>query len=326
MTAPSDRPRTFFPVSLELLEVGQLLPCDIWLKHGDAEPVLYRASRLPFEAEHKRRLIESGVQSVWISFGDAESWNDHLARQLRTRVRDPSIPLPERMRIMVHSARDLMRTIVENPRAPGVKDQVDAVSESIAELIDGPEALAAAVRLMEHDYYTYTHSLHVAIYATSLARDIGISDTDDLRSIGRGALMHDCGKCGLPASLLNKAGTLTREEWELIKTHPVRGVEVLTESGWTDSLAIEICQAHHERLDGSGYPQGRTAPSIPPEVRIVSISDAFDAMTTDRSYQKARTGAEALRVLHVEGAQKYDQKLLQRFVRLMLDRERASVR
>ncbi len=311
---------TFFPVALAMLEPGKVLPCEIWIRHEGKRPVLYRTANLPFTEEHRQRLLDAGVEHVYISFEEADAWNRYLEDQLRDRISDPTKPLEERAKILLDTAEPLMREVLENPAAPGVKERVGNLAGAIVELIDGPEAFATAIQLMGHDYYTYTHCTHVSIYLVALARETGIDAPDVLQSLGRAGLMHDCGKCRIPRELINKPGKFTPEEWEQMKRHPAEGIRILEEAGWRDEVVREVCLRHHERLDGTGYPDGVTDRELDRFTRMAAIVDAFDAMTTDRSYQKGMTGFEALRIIHVKGKGKYDPELVQRFVVLVARR------
>ena len=134
------------------------------------------------------------------------------------------------------------------------------------------------------DKYTNGHSFRVSEYAVKLARRLGRSD-EELRSLEREALLHDIGKIGVPDAVLNKPGKLTEEEFEAIKDHAVVGKTIL--GGIEDmGSAAEAAAYHHERYDGTGYPEGLKGKDIPAHARIISIADAFDAMRSDRVYRK----------------------------------------
>ena len=211
-------------------------------------PLLRGAARsLPGERviEHCRRLLDAGVEHVYISFKEAEAWNRYLEDQLRDRISDPGRPLEERAKILLDTAAPLMREVLDNPASPGVKERVGNLADAIVDLIDGPEAFATAVQVMGHDYYTYTHCTHVSIYLVALAREIGIDAPDLLRSLGRAGLMHDCGKCRIPRELINKPGRFTATEWEAMKRHPVEGVRILEEAGWDDEIVREVFLQNH---------------------------------------------------------------------------------
>lgn len=145
------------------------------------------------------------------------------------------------------------------------------------------EALAAALDAREHE--TQAHSQRVREYAITLAQSLGLS-TEELIDVGRGALLHDVGKIGVPDSILLKPAKLTPEEWIQMKRHPQVGYEILRSIKFL-APAAEIVLAHQERWDGAGYPNGLAGTKIPLGARIFGVVDTLDAMTSDRPYRKA---------------------------------------
>lgn len=162
------------------------------------------------------------------------------------------------------------------------------------------------------DPYTRGHSERVAYYAHSLASATGAFSEEELRSFSHACLLHDIGKVNIPDSILIKPGKLSKEEYEVIKTHPEVGAGAITKvKGLGDS--IEIIRSHHERWDGKGYPDQLKGEQISFSARIVSIADAFDAMTSSRSYRSAMPVEEAYkRVIEGQGTQ-FDPDLVELF-------------
>lgn len=133
------------------------------------------------------------------------------------------------------------------------------------------------------DTYTNGHSGRVAKYSKEIARRAGFSDTDvnDIYMMG---LLHDIGKIGVPDAVINKPGRLTDEEYQIIKAHPVMGANILDNIKEKPLLAVGA-RWHHERYDGKGYPDGISGKDIPEQARIIAVADAYDAMTSFRSYR-----------------------------------------
>jgi len=153
------------------------------------------------------------------------------------------------------------------------------------------QSLLAITRAIEaKDLYTKGHSERVAKYSEMIARKMGYSD-DDAKTLYIMALMHDVGKIGIPDAIINKPGALTDEEFKIIKSHPVIGADILKEVDAFEKIS-EIALNHHERVDGKGYPNGLTGNEISDEVAIVSVADAYDAMTSQRSYRDIMEQAE----------------------------------
>ena len=153
------------------------------------------------------------------------------------------------------------------------------------------QSLLAITRVVEaKDLYTKGHSERVAKYSEMIARKMGYSD-DDAKTLYIMALMHDVGKIGIPDAIINKPGALTDEEFKIVKSHPVIGADILKEVDAFEKIS-EIALNHHERVDGKGYPNGLTGNEISDEVAIVSVADAYDAMTSQRSYRDIMEQAE----------------------------------
>jgi putative nucleotidyltransferase with HDIG domain len=140
--------------------------------------------------------------------------------------------------------------------------------------------------LEEDDEYTGHHTEDVVALAIQVAEELGVSE-DVLRETEMGALLHDIGKIAVPDEIINKAGPLNDEEWAIMRTHTVEGERMLQQVGGLLSSVGVVVRASHERWDGGGYPDGIAGEQIPVAARIVSACDAFNAMTTDRSYRKA---------------------------------------
>jgi len=171
-------------------------------------------------------------------------------------------------------------------------------------------ALAAAVDAKDH--YTYGHSRKVNTYAVVLAEAVGLP-SDEVSRISTAALLHDIGKIGVPDRILNKKGDLDEEEWESIKSHPRLGANIV---GNVPDLApcVGHILYHHERWDGSGYPEGLRGKSIPLGARILSIADAFAAMASARPYRDALADEVALHRLREGAGTQFDAELVDLFV------------
>ncbi|MBS8266611.1 HD-GYP domain-containing protein [Mesobacillus boroniphilus] len=188
---------------------------------------------------------------------------------------------------------------------------VEAIKESYDNQLSGiVKGVIATLELK--DPYTKGHSERVAYYANSLAEATGKFTKEQLRSFTYACLLHDIGKVNIPDSILMKPGKLTKEEYEIIKTHPAVGAEAIIKvNGLGDS--IDIIKSHHERWDGTGYPEQLKGSEIPYSARVVSIADAFDAMTSSRSYRSAMPFEVAYnRIIEGQGTQ-FDPELVEKF-------------
>jgi putative two-component system response regulator len=158
--------------------------------------------------------------------------------------------------------------------------------------------LALAQTVERRDPYTGKHCQRLAVASVMLGEALGLP-SQDLTALYRGGYLHDIGKIGIPDAILFKQGELTREEWDVMRSHPVRGEEICRPMR---SLApvLPIIRGHHERWDGSGYPDGLAGEGIPLLARILQVSDIYDALISERPYKAAFSPEEAFAVMEEE--------------------------
>jgi cyclic di-GMP phosphodiesterase len=178
-------------------------------------------------------------------------------------------------------------------------------------LINGVQMLVHA--LEAKDSYTSGHSSRVSRYATRSAVLLGFTD-DALEHIRLGGELHDIGKIGTREDILNKPGPLTPPEFEHVKMHTVLGEKILAPFLNESPIVLRIARSHHEKLDGTGFPDSLCGDQIPLEARIVAVVDAFDAMTTNRAYRPPRPAAEAIQELQRCAGVHFDPEVVEAFI------------
>jgi HD-GYP domain-containing protein (c-di-GMP phosphodiesterase class II) len=181
------------------------------------------------------------------------------------------------------------------------------------------DALRVLVGAVEaRDEYTHGHSTRVAGWTVALGHRLG-QRPSQLRTLAEGAYLHDVGKIGVPDHILNKPGALDQDEWDWIREHPVVGVDIASRA---PSLhrALDMIRHHHERFDGTGYPDGLAGEQIPLSARIVAIADVWDALTSERAYRAAWSPERALAHLLAGRGTHFDPRCLDAFVALLEER------
>lgn len=212
--------------------------------------------------------------------------------------------------------RKYVHSMLKEVRLGGELDTQTAkslVEESVSSVIRHPDAVAFITKLRGQDDYTVEHCLNVCMLAIVFGRKLGLRKTQ-LVNIGLCGLLHDVGKMKIPNDILNKPGRLTPEEYDLMKLHTVHGKEYLESRKGVYQGAVEAAGSHHERPDGLGYPAGIPNDELSIFTRIISIVDAYDAITGDRVYAKGRPSTEALRIIYEHRGTQFDEQFALAFI------------
>ncbi|RRJ54826.1 HD-GYP domain-containing protein [Paenibacillus oralis] len=207
-----------------------------------------------------------------------------------------------------------------------IQHQDEQIDHIHAELVQKKEDLstlfkntitALAKAVYARDPYTALHSRNVMRYARALSKKLQLPESD-IYYLEIGALLHDIGKIGVPEHVLMKSGKLTDTELDAIRLHPEYGYQIIKEIEELKCKGVhDIVLHHHERMDGKGYPKGLKGKEIPLQARIVSICDAFDAMTTSRSYRQALGVETAIEQLKKNSGDQFDSDIVEAFIKCL---------
>ncbi|MFO8006607.1 MAG: HD-GYP domain-containing protein [Candidatus Brocadiia bacterium] len=310
----------FFPVSLAVMQPGTLAPVDLFIRErSTGEYVLYKAAHTNLSEETRHRLLARGVAWLHLRRKDEDAYFSYVEDNIAQIVTDELLPRDEACRLVYRTSNRVVSDVFDDPRSGrNLKRAEKMVSATVQAIIREPDALWYMTSMATHDYYTYTHSVNACIFLVAASRDMfGVSEPKRLEEIGLGGVLHDIGKSQIPSEVLSKPGGLTEAEWEQMKRHPVLGLNIVTSFRALPAGAACIIRSHHERLDGTGYPDGMGSERLPWLVRLAGIVDTYDAMTTERAYAPARRPYEALSVMMEQTEGKLDQDMLRSFVRFL---------
>ena len=296
------------------LKVGMYvhdLSCD-WMTHP-----FVRNRFLLRSDDEIRKIVQAGIHDVVIDSGKGLDVQDAptvaqaraeterelvqiaaAAPQVVTRV-SLGMELARATQVR-RQASSQVRTVMADVRL-GKAVEIDRVQHTVQDITESilrnPGALVGLLRIKNKDDYTFLHSVSVCALMVAFCRSRGV-DGATTHQAGLGGLLHDTGKALVPDSVLNKPGPLTPEEFALIKRHPRDGYDILCRSPELGAIPLDIALHHHERRDGSGYPDHLAGDAISELAQMAAIVDVYDALTSDRSYHKGVAAAEALRKIY----------------------------
>jgi len=240
----------------------------------------------------RKKLISEGIEHISIYLDDI----DVPLESLKFDYENTKIDMPVRQidqNLAYHAVKqisDLYSRIASGDIAKDLYEPLFATGRILThEVMQSKVITLSLAKVKEKDEYTFVHSLNVALLSGFLAEKLCRGDKGLIEKVVTGGLLHDIGKALIPIEILNKPGSLTDEEYAVIKTHPVKGFGLARELGVTDTEILSVVLYHHERMDGKGYPCQLAGDSIPLVARIAAVADVFDAVTTNRVYRTAES-------------------------------------
>ncbi|MFQ5654331.1 MAG: HD-GYP domain-containing protein [Planctomycetota bacterium] len=314
--APS-KPQGFQEININTLRLNSTLPFVLYTRI-EGEHLIYRREDRPFTLVQRNALMASDLDLLYITADQIPLYWQYLRDNIEHIIDDTEIPLEDRSMVLYHSSGELTRRIVESPLT---EEKIDTAQTVVTEVIrfneGGKGGLHALMKGMATSPALYTHALHVSQYGLALAREIGVFDTSDLGAFGTGLLLQDLGMLQLPPSMILKEGPFSFDEWTLLKRHPSMGLEALESIPGVPEITRMVVFGHHERIDGSGYPQGLEGSEVPVMIRIAGIVDTFSGLTTSRPFRGAYSTYDALKLMTAEMGPTFDPDLLEMFIRLL---------
>lgn len=314
--------------------------CGSWMDHP-----FWRGAFMLDNPKDLKTILATGIKEVWIDDAKGLGVDDGLkettvAAEVETTLTHADTPpqpdkpeqpeTPRNKPQRVDTAKEAARALIvcsqskqavssmfheaRMGKALNTEDGLPIVEEISASVMRNPGALIGLARLKNKDDYTYMHSVAVCALMVSLARQLGLDDAQT-RQAGLAGLLHDIGKMMIPLDILNKPGKLTDEEFMVVKSHPAEGHKMLLEGQGVNDTTLDVCLHHHEKTDGSGYPERLHDAQISLHAKMGAVCDVYDAITSNRPYKNGWEPAEALRKMAEWSKGHFDPGIFQAFVK-----------
>lgn len=282
------------------------------------------------------KIRSTGIKAVWIDISKGLDVTRDIvvkvvptvAEEVPVESKQPVLAFDNIMHVSMESEMGRAASIVgESKKAvfsmfneARMGNAVDAgnamslVEEIAGSVMRNPGALIGLARLKTAHDYTYMHSVAVCALMIALSRKLNLSD-DDTREAGLAGLLHDIGKMAVPAEILNKPGKLTDAEFVSVKEHPSAGHKMLLEAKGVGKISLDVCLHHHEKMDGSGYPNRLAGDEISLFAKMGAVCDVYDAITSNRPYKQGWCPAESLGKMSVWSKSHFDPIVFQAFIK-----------
>jgi len=298
----------FFPVEVSTIQDG-ILEMDVYLDAGGdgSSYVLYCAKGVAFTSKLREKLLPQQIRFLYVPLSQHKEYRKTLHRHLEKVYRDPGKELSERTRVVRDACVKMIDDVLLFPERPESIDVVKDVSRQFTVWVqEDQSAFSYLMDMATHDYYTVTHMVNVGVGCGLLAKRLKSDDTEWQSSVIAGGLLHDVGKRKIAPEILNKEGRLSDEEWELVKSHPGVGFELISPNPNIGETVIEMVRSHHERIDGEGYPAGLKGDQVGEGARICAVIDVFDAICSSRPYRGPTPPEQTLKILAEGNGTQFD--------------------
>ncbi len=301
------RPSEPSPFAIYILIDGKMI---IYLNQGDA---------MKPEKVQMLHQKDSG-ESFFVLNEQKPMYREYIKSSMNSSL----ISSDQKAVILRESSIAILEDLFENPDVGLALEQSKPIINDLLDFMEvAPESLGNLISLSGHDFYTYNHSFDVSIYSLGLGQALGF-DKKTLTELGTSSLFHDVGKRNVSIDILCKKGPLDENEWVQMRMHPQYGLKILNEHPGLSDAVKAACYEHHESWSGGGYPQDISGQEIHPFARIVSLTDTYDAMTTQRSYNVPMKPTEALNMMKNKLAAKYDPEMLRAMYSVLFSMEKAG--
>ncbi len=308
---------TYQQIPLSTLAPERQVGIKLFLRTGKDRFVLFINETNLLSATKIDQLKQNNVSHLYLNTGDRQGYLSYIKENLSAILTNPDLTENDKASIIYETASDITKELFLQPSTKSIEQTRNLVDCMIDTISQSPKTSNLLMMITNQDYYTYTHSINVGIYAILMTRKTlpSISEAE-LKTLGLGFFLHDLGKASIPNSIINKQGPLDQGEWELMQEHPTLGADLAWEMGTRNPAIIDIIRTHHERCSGTGYPKKLPQQKISEPGKICAFCDVFDALTTKRSYKKALSTFEALKIIRNETPEHFEQELLNPFILL----------
>lgn len=307
----------YFPVHPQTLRIGTDVNPSIYYRHPNGSYSLLHKGGETYSAGQHALIVNGKHGVVFILREELPLYYQYIGMVIESVVDDPLIQMSSKALIVYSLLAHTCRLVYDGPSQDNIL-KLKRMAGVFASLVRHDKAiLSILLKNTKTNSELFNHALNVGIFATGLTLEM-MKDIDDvlLAELSSGYFLHDIGRHMIPQSIREKSGSLTPEEWVVMKKHPMDGYTMLLDLGLLTPENEIIVLQHHERKNGSGYPNGLKGDEFHMYGIICAIADAFDALTSNRPYRTSQSSFESLTQMRCEMNDEFDNKFFTSFIRL----------
>ncbi|ADG93927.1 metal dependent phosphohydrolase [Arcobacter nitrofigilis DSM 7299] len=297
----------YYLINKEIINEGVEFFFDLYGKNTKEENVSLVSTK-------SRKLIAHDIENLsdykylYVHESEKKFYENYYKNFMTTKL------IPKNMKNFYEEVGNTVNNIFENPTTmKNVKEVESIVNDMVSTILHNDFSVSSFITILASDYLTHTHSLNVSVYSLCLGKHMGMNKKD-LENLGVSALLHDLGKTQISDKIINKEGILTEHEFNEVKKHPMYGWAMARQLGVTNKEILSGIRNHHERVDGTGYPDKQKDEHISIFAKIIAVCDVFDALTTNKSYKNSTGTFNTLVMMKKEMSKHLDGDVVNHFI------------
>lgn len=280
------RIETYVPIALESIEPLIFPDVALYIKSG-SNYVLYKSHGRDFSCHDNDRLVNNGVEFIYVSKEDSDVINNYMETNATRLLKSDALSSQAKGKVIYQTSINFVDDVFSNPGKSADLGRTKRLIENLMLYIsDNPDAIKSLESVMAHNYHTFVHSLQVTSLSLLMHTEAYSLSHDEMLDVGAGAILHDFGKIFVPQNILNKNGRLSDTEISILKRHPEDGYAFLNQKGCLSPVSLSIVRLHHERCNGTGYPLRLEKNEIPRSAQVTGVADVYCSLTTDKNGNK----------------------------------------
>jgi HD-GYP domain-containing protein (c-di-GMP phosphodiesterase class II) len=301
------------PIILESITPENFPDIALYVKGGQGNFILFKNQEIQLTKEDLARFKENGVEFLYLRDGDMPEISRYMENNLSAMFERDDIDKKVKETILYQTSLNFINDVFKSPSHEQNFERCRNIVNNIVKYMTrSMDSLDLLQTMVGNYYYIFIHSVQVATLSLLVHELLYTLAGDELVDVGIGTILHDIGMTSISADILNKTDSFSDYDYQKIKLHPQQGFNLLKQMSILEGVPLSIVRNHHEKYDGSGYPQKISGNSIPRSAQITAICDIYCALTTDRPYRKASPSEHALKIME-ESIAIFNPELFKRF-------------